>query len=617
MKPQNIDKLRSTGRGPLIQRVRLWSGLILLAYVTLHYINHALGHISLDAMEQFLHLNEDIWGTLPGQILLYGALITHSLLGLWKLSGLRTWRLPVWEWTQILLGLLIPWMLLSHIVYTRASSSILGVEVDYRNELLLLWPDVWLRQSFLLLVVWFHACMGIHFWLRIRPWYPNWMPFIVGFAVMVPTLALTGWIVAARREFAAFTASVSNAAPGSEGSLAEQINSNRQIIEALGNLEWFVQTIALAAIALAAVVMALRWLAQRFSTRVKVTYGDGTSVMTAPGNTILEISRTFGIPHMSVCGGRARCSTCRTLIVEGQENCTAPTEAEKVLLARLNADPGVRLACQCRVRGDVEVRPLIQSRSRIAAPRNVDPLGWGVEREIAVLFLDIRGFSRISEKSLPYDVVFILNSLFGEVGAEIEAANGYIDKFMGDGLMALFGLTSTPEEASRDAIRAALAAQHATAQASRILTQHLSEPLRVGIGIHTGDAVIGRIGKTSDQTTPSRLTAIGDTVNIAARLEAATKELAAKIVISARTMELAGIKASAEMGTQSSIHVHNITAPIDVVAISDMEPLGAALGLKAAEAGNQVGRWRDGGSLGKRISARWGKSSVADDKKAG
>ena len=617
MKPQNIDKLRSTGRGPLIQRVRLWSGLILLAYVTLHYINHALGHISLDAMEQFLHLNEDIWGTLPGQILLYGALITHSLLGLWKLSGLRTWRLPVWEWTQILLGLLIPWMLLSHIVYTRASSSILGVEVDYRNELLLLWPDVWLRQSFLLLVVWFHACMGIHFWLRIRPWYPNWMPFIVGFAVMVPTLALTGWIVAARREFAAITASVSNAAPGSEGSLAEQINSNRQIIEALGNLEWFVQTIALAAIALAAVVMALRWLAQRFSTRVKVTYGDGTSVMTAPGNTILEISRTFGIPHMSVCGGRARCSTCRTLIVDGQENCTAPTEAEKVLLTRLNADPGVRLACQCRVRGDVEVRPLIQSRSRIAAPRNVDPLGWGVEREIAVLFLDIRGFSRISEKSLPYDVVFILNSLFGEVGAEIEAANGYIDKFMGDGLMALFGLSSTPEEASRDAIRAALAAQHATAQASRILTQHLSEPLRVGIGIHTGDVVIGRIGKTSDQTTPSRLTAIGDTVNIAARLEAATKELAAKIVISARTMELAGIKASAEMGTPSSIHVHNITAPIDVVAISEMEPLGAALGLKAAEAGNQVGRWRDGGGLGKRISVRWGKSSVTEDKKAG
>ena len=617
MKPQNIDKLRSTGRGPLVQRLRLWSGLIVLAYVTLHYVNHALGHISLEAMETFLHYNEDIWGTLPGQVILYGALLTHSLLGLWKLAGLRTWRLPAWEWSQILLGLLIPWMLLSHIVYTRASSSILGVEVDYRNELLLLWPDVWLRQSFLLLVVWLHAAMGIHFWLRIRAWYPRWMPVFAGFAVLVPTLALTGWIVAARREFDAIAASAANAGPGSGENLAERVASNRQIIEALGNLEWFVQTIALAAIAVAAIAMALRWLARRFSTRVKVTYGDGTSVMTAPGSTILEISRAFGIPHMSVCGGRARCSTCRTLILDGLENCTAPNEAEKSLLARLNADPGVRLACQCRVRGDVEVRPLIQSRSRIAAPRNVDPLGWGVEREIAVLFLDIRGFSRISEKSLPYDVVFILNSLFGEVGAEIEAANGYIDKFMGDGMMALFGLTSTPEEASRDAIRAALVAQQATAQASRILTQHLSEPLRVGIGIHTGDVVIGRIGRTSDQTSPSRLTAIGDTVNIAARLESATKELSAAIVISSRTMDLAGIRENAEIGTRSSIHVHNITAPIDVVAVSDMEPLRQALNKRAESGSEKGGERRENGALARRISTRWGKSSAADNKKAG
>ncbi|MEZ5870322.1 MAG: adenylate/guanylate cyclase domain-containing protein [Nitratireductor sp.] len=619
MKPHNIDKMRSTGKGPLIQRVRLWSGLILLFYVTLHYINHALGHISLEAMETFLHYNEDVWGTLPGQIVLYGALLTHSLLGLWKFAGLRTWRLPVWEWTQILLGLLIPWMLLSHIVYTRASSSILGIEVDYRNELLLLWPDVWLRQSFLLLVVWLHAAMGIHFWLRIRAWYPAWIPIIAGFAVLVPTLALTGWIVAARREFDAIAAAAAKAVPGTEASaaMAEQIAANRQILDALGTLEWFVQTIALASIALAAFVMALRWLAQRFSTRVRVTYGDGTTIMTAPGNSILEISRASGIPHMSVCGGRARCSTCRTLIVEGLENCTAPTDAEKLLLSRLNADPGVRLACQCRVRGDVDVRPLIQSRTRIAAPRNVDPLGWGVEREIAVLFLDIRGFSRISEKSLPYDVVFILNSLFGEVGAEIEAHNGYIDKFMGDGMMALFGLASTPQEASRDAIRAALAAQRATEHASNILTQHLSEPLRVGIGIHTGDAVIGRIGRTSDQTTPSRLTAIGDTVNVAARLEAATKELSARIVISAATMELAGVKLIPEIGEGSSIHVHNITAPIDVVAITDLEPVANALGGTAANTAPPLGRWQSGTGFGSRIASRFNKTPVSENKKAG
>jgi adenylate cyclase len=194
------------------------------------------------------------------------------------------------------------------------------------------------------------------------------------------------------------------------------------------------------------------------------------------------------------------------------------------------------------------------------------------------MFLDIRGFSRISEKSLPYDVVFILNSLFGEIGAEIEAANGYIDKFMGDGLMALFGLATSASEASRDALRAAIAAQTAAAKSSRMLTQHISEPIRIGIGIHTGSAVVGRIGRVSDQTTPSRLTAIGDTVNIAARLESATKELGVGIVVSAATIQAAGLKLSDAVGVRRSIIVHNISEPVDVVGIEDAAALAHEMG---------------------------------------
>jgi adenylate cyclase len=347
----------------------------------------------------------------------------------------------------------------------------------------------------------------------------------------------------------------------------------------LRKLEQIGQWFAIAVAAIVVAIMAARWFALRYRASARVTYGDGAVVNSAPGHTLLEVSRAAGIPHMSVCGGRARCSTCRTLIVSGAENLTAQTDAEAHLLGKLNAGPDVRLACQARVRGDVAIRPLIQPQASVNAPRSADPLGWGVEREIAVLFLDIRGFSRISEKSLPYDVVFILNSLFGEVGHGIEAANGYIDKFMGDGLMALFGLGSSPQEASRDAIRAAIAAQRATQSASRILTQHLNEPLRIGIGIHTGMAVIGRIGKTADQTSPSRLTAIGDTVNIAARLESATKELKCGIVISARTLERAGITAGP--GERSTISVHNISQSVDVLAVSDYEALSAALEVSA------------------------------------
>jgi adenylate cyclase len=573
-----IERMRVAGRGSLAQRFRLWSGLVLLAYVTLHYVNHSLGHVSLEAMETMLVGMSFVWASLPGQIVLMGALVVHMTLGLARIVTFRTWRRPFWEWAQVALGLAIPWFLISHIVYTRFAENALGVEVSYSGELSLLWPDVWIRQSLLLALVWLHACVGMHFWLRLRHGYERWFPVLASAAIAIPLLALTGWIVAARRQFDALQAAAKSD-PAAVRVGAEQERINLSILDQLAGIETITQIAVLALIGAALAAMTLRWLAQRFRSRVRVSYGTGGAVTCTPGHTILEVSRAWNIPHMSVCGGRARCSTCRTLIVEGLENLSPPTEAEAALLRKLNAAPGIRLACQARVRGDIDVRPLIRPGTGAGSPKSLDPLGWGVEREIAVMFLDIRGFSRIAEKSLPYDVVFILNSLFGEIGAEIENSNGYIDKFMGDGLMALFGLATSPAEACRDAIRAALAAQEAAGKASRILTHHISEPVRIGVGIHVGPVVIGRIGRMSDQTQPSRLTAIGDTVNVAARLESATKELAAGIVASVRAFDLAGIGTGLAHASRHSIKVHNITEPVDVMAVAAHREFAVESGL--------------------------------------
>jgi len=561
------------GSGPLLQRLRLWSGLVLFGYVTWHYVNHSLGHISLSAMEAMLEIQEVVLGNPLGLAILYGALAVHVGLALFKLASLRTFRRPAWEWVQIALGLAIPWFLVSHITFTRGAESTLGIEVDYAHELLLLWPAVWVQQGLLLLIVWVHACIGVHFWLRLRPWYPAAMPWLAGLAVVIPALAQTGWIAAARREYERV-----QAAGNATGVDAANAQDAAAMVAALGQLHGLLQNIALGAAALVAAVIAVRMLMQRYRTRIRVTYGDGTTVSATAGTSLLDVSRAAGIPHMSVCGGRARCSTCRTLVTDGGENLTEPTDAERTLLTRLNADHSIRLACQARLRGDVSIRPIIQPQAAGAVPRGTDPLGWGVEREIAVLFLDIRGFSRISEKSLPYDIVFILNSLFGEVGGAVERNRGYIDKFMGDGMMALFGLDSSPAEASREALRAAIASQEATAKAMRMLTQHLHEPLRIGIGIHIGNVVVGRIGRTSDQTNPSRLTAIGDTVNIAARLESATKDLKAPIVVSARLLETAGLTINDAIGERHSLSVHNISEPVDAVAIREFSALSALLG---------------------------------------
>ena len=569
------------GLGQYAQRLRLWSGLTLFTYVTLHFVNHALGHFSLAAMETMLVWNERIVQSLPGTVVLYGAMATHVTLALWRVATIGTWRRPLWEWTQVLFGLAIPWFLLTHLVATRGATSALGLEIGYATELVWIWPDAALQQSFLMLAVWFHGCLGIHFWLRLRPWYSSAFPHLLAFAILLPAVSLTGWIAAARR------LAEQRLAAGETGfPVAPEALRQLQVLDSI--LHW----IALAAAAIVVAAICVRWALGRFRKRARIAYADGVTVSAVPGMTLLEVSRAAGIPHMAVCGGRARCSTCRTLVVEGGDNLSPPAEAELQLLRKLNAGSDIRLACQALVRGNVSVRPLIQPQAMITAPGIADPLGWGVEREIAVMFLDIRGFSRISERSLPYDVVFILNSLFGNVGGAIEANHGYIDKFMGDGLMALFGLDSSPRQASRDALRAALAAEQATHAASRMLTQHLNEPLRIGIGVDTGQAVIGRIGKTSDQREPSRLTAIGGTVNIAARLESATKELQAGIVVSTRTLTTAGIAFDEAIGERSGISVHNISQQIDVVAVRDAKAL--ATRLEDGEAAVPAGRrpWR-------------------------
>jgi len=582
----SLDTIDLTGRGSALQRARLFSGLVLMFYVTLHFLNHALGHISIAAMETVLVWQATIWQSYVGIFVLYGALSVHAGLGLWRVATLNTYRLPAWEWAQILLGLSIPFWLASHLVYARWAEVELGIDVNYSQELSLIWSGAALQQTALMLIVWTHGCLGIHFWLRIRNNYTKYFPLLLSMAVLVPAISISGWIAAARRQADA-AQKIANSASGSNGGggqLSAEDQEIREIIqfirETLAEWESFAQNNIMGMAVFILLVLLIRYTVSRFRDSVSVTYGDGSVVSTPPGSTILDVSRLAGIPHMSVCGGRARCSTCRTLVVSGKENLSPPTESETKLLTKLNADADIRLACQARVRGDIEIRPLIETQSSVATSRHTDPLGWGVEREIVVLFLDIRGFSKISEKSLPYDIVFILNSFFDEITREIEAKNGYVDKFMGDGMMALFGLSSSPSQACRDALYAACNAQAATERVSQMLTQHIDEPIKIGIGLHVGTAVVGRIGKTSDQVTPSRLTAIGDTVNVAARLESATKELQCKIVASSELIKCAeldqikgGKEAIDKLGETSEIYVHNITMPIEVVAMTNMKTL--------------------------------------------
>ncbi len=258
---------------------------------------------------------------------------------------------------------------------------------------------------------------------------------------------------------------------------------------------------------------------------------DETTVQLDTDETILDASLRAGVPHTHVCGGQARCSTCRVLVLHGLECCPPRTEREAEIADDLNFGPEVRLACQTVPTCDVTVRRLVldpidtelADQLRSKSPSEA----VGQEREIAVLFADLRDFTSFSERLLPYDVIHLLNRYLYEMSRAIRRHDGRIASLTGDGLMAIFGVYD-PTTAVDRAVSAALAMQAELNQLNPYVAALFDQALRMGIGVHYGSAIVGALGVGEERT----MTAIGDTVNTASRIEQATKGLNAGILIS-------------------------------------------------------------------------------------
>lgn len=184
----------------------------------------------------------------------------------------------------------------------------------------------------------------------------------------------------------------------------------------------------------------------------------------------------------------------------------------------------------------------------------------GANQMITVLFADIRGFTAISEKENPEDVVRLLNHYFTAMSEIIFEHGGTLDKYIGDGLMALFGApTATPEDA-RNALNAAVAMQRELLKLKEELSDDGFSRISVGIGLHTGIATIGYIGSERR----SEYTAIGDTVNLASRLESNTA--GGQILISEATARAAGNVFP--LFRRDPIMVKNRQQPVDLYEVN-------------------------------------------------
>jgi adenylate cyclase len=525
----------------MIGRLRLWSGYVLLFYVTTHLLNHALGLISLRVVEAGRVWFVFIWQGLPGQTALYGALLVHLTLAMWALLRRRTLRLSRWEWTQFVLGWSIIPLGALHVVGTRIAHDYFDVHSGYPWVLGSLVVGGWfgvVRQFALPLVVWIHACIGIHFAWRLRPWYRTWLPVLYAVALLVPAAGIGGAAIALR-DFAELAQQ-----PGFLRDIFDQVNAP----DAAGAAEIYMiaNSLAVAAVMLLLGSFAARPVRDFWERRagvVQLTYGEGQIVSAPTGLSVLEMSRIGGIPHASVCGGRGRCSTCRVRI-GGQDRAKLPPPApeEQKVLTRVGAPDNVRLACQLRPPpGHYRVTPLLPPTAGPVEAYRRQPQAHGGERYVAILFCDLRGFTSISEGRLPYDVVFLLNRYFRATGHAVQAAGGRLDKFIGDGVMAIFGLDREPEVACRQALDAARRMALALDDLNEALSGDLDQPLRIGIGLHAGSTIVGEMGYER----ATSLTAIGDTVNIASRLEALTKEYAVELVVSQELVDRAGMDLSA------------------------------------------------------------------------
>jgi adenylate cyclase len=542
------------------RQVRLAAALVLATYLVTHLSNHPLGLISVSAAEAGRAWFVALWRNPLGTLALYAALLTHAILGFVALYQRRTLRMPAAEAVQLLFGLTIPLLITGHIFGTRVAHSLYGREDAYTWVAFALWnvrPELGLKQTAAILIVWTHACVGLHYWLRLRAWYRRFVPLAYATALLLPVLALGGF-ARMGREIAAWSAPADVArrqAALKAAALPPYASA------ALWELERAIYVTFAVALVGVLVARAVRT-AMAHRARVRIAYPDGRSVTVPAGFTILEASRFGGIPHVSVCGGRGRCSTCRVRIERGAEKLPAPSEAEARLLRRVGAPPAVRLACQTRPIGDVAVAPLIAPAPAHAA---LDVVGAeaGTEQEVAVLFADLRGFTSLAERKLPYDVVYLLNRYFETVGTAFREAGGVTNQFTGDGVMALFGVEASGEAACRGALRGAAAMIAGVDGLSRSLAAELPAPLRLGIGIHVGPAVVGRMGFAE----AAYLTAVGDTVHVAARLEQLTKTYASELVISEAVATRAGVDVSAY--PREEVTLRNRSAPLAVRVIAD------------------------------------------------
>ena len=440
----SLEQLPKFVRGISVRQIRLGCGLVLFAYLVSHFLNHALGNVSMEALAGGVYYHTLFWQFLPVAIVFYTAALVHAGLGLWALYERRQFRWKAIEPLQLVLGLSIPALIITHVAGVRLGQTLFGHEKLYPQVLFaywIVWPyKIWLMLA-VMIISWVHGCIGLYFWLRMKAFYRSAAPFLLAAAVLVPTLAMLGLYQGGRsvvdsdsKEWRA-----ENLSRQQVGTPAEQAVLNRIedyfLIGYLGLLGF---------VLLARGVRALNerrgrhgqsvlWQRQDGSRAEGTQRARGQPAQQCPACQRVRRPRPLlHLPHsrdrrLRVAAGAFACA---------RRSCSTASAPAPIRRSASPASSGRRPICP-------------SSRSSCRRPRRrrcgaSSPSRIGEERYLVSLFVDMRGSTKLAEKRLPFDTVFIVNRFLGAVSQAVIECGGQPNQFVGDGQLALFGLGVGP-----------------------------------------------------------------------------------------------------------------------------------------------------------------------------
>jgi adenylate cyclase len=364
----------------MIRFLNIVSGLTIFAFVTTHLISLSLGIISLELLENTRPYFFEFWRFLPIEILLIAAFLCHASLAMLSLYNRNTLRLSSTDLIQLISSLLILPLLIPHVVAIKVALVQFSIEANYRDMLAVMWinmPYEGLRQVLLVMTVWIHGCLGLFTWLRLKSWWKPIAVYCYPLAVIIPTLALLGFVEAGRDAvklnqekpaqipysnaqspnqtkplvdlYASSDAATSYTTLPYKTHKINEIDSVKGISAA--NIIEKVNHIASISLysyfaLLGIVLMARQIRLKRGQALLEIHYSDDVIVNSKVGSTLLEIAIANDIPHANLCHGKGRCGTCRVKVIRSNCQLSSPTPLEQAMLKKLECPENTRLACQ-------------------------------------------------------------------------------------------------------------------------------------------------------------------------------------------------------------------------------------------------------------------------------